>query len=657
MAAKLTRLPALPLIVNDPYFSIWCAADRLTDDETRHWTGAEKPVRGTAVIDGKDRRFLGSGPEPAMETVGLDVTPTATRSVFLADGVRLTLTFTTPLLPEEPDILSMPVTYLDVSAESADGAAHEVCLRLFLSDALCRDGEAPRPMMRRVFEADGMQIAHAGQCHQGLLCHSGDMVTIDWGYLYLAAQSGVAAEEDGLSATVRGTAAAGSALALHALVAYDDVASVNYFGRILPSWYARDGKTIRDALRIFREREESLKAACADLDRRLLEDADALGGEDYRLIVSASYRQAVAAHKLVADRNGDMLFLSKENSSNGCVATADVSYPSVPLFLLFNPELVRGMCRPILEFASMPVWKFDFAPHDVGRYPHATGQIYGVRDYLEYREEGCLFPPYYLLPAEADVYVHRDQMPVEESGNLLLMLCAASQMDGDYTLIRRYRDLLQSWVRYLVEYGEDPAEQLCTDDFGGHLAHNVNLSAKAICGVAAWSLICRGLGDEEAADEYMARAREMAGSWLERADAGGYTYLTFTKTGWSMKYNMVWDRVLGLHLLPDSFYRAETESYLRRMNRYGLPLDSRKDYTKTDWALWCATMAEGDVFRRLIAPVARFLRESESRVAFTDWYDTKTGRSIVFIARSVQGGLFMPMLAEKLRRREKGASE
>lgn len=650
MAPAITRLPALPLIVNDPYFSIWCPADRLTDVDSAHWAGEVKPLRGTVKIDGENYRFLGAGKETAMETVALTVTPTATESVFVAGGVRLTLRFTTPLLLDQPDILSMPVTYVDVVAESEDGADHRVAVKFFMSSALCYSGAKRKPVVTQQYEADGIQIAFTGQVRQGILNHSGDHTTIDWGYLYLAAASGVSGNTRGLTASASGkVSAAGAKVAVHALAAYDDVASINYFGKLCPAYYARNGKTIRDALKTFHDREAELKAACEALDKQLLNDAEALGGEDYRLIAAAAYRHAIGAHKLIADERGDMVFLSKENDSNGCIGTVDVSYPSIPLFLLYNAEFVRGMCRPVLKFASTPVWTYDFAPHDVGRYPYAVGQVYGVRAPKGIGGLG-VHPPYFLYPAESDIYVHRSQMPVEESGNMLLMLYAAAKSDGDYTLIREHADLLSSWVKYLIEYGEDPGEQLCTDDFAGHLAHNINLSAKAITGVAAYALIQKGLGNDSAYAEYMEKARAMAKSWLDRANAGGYTYLTFDQQGWSMKYNMVWDRLLNLKLLPDSFYREETESYLNRMNDYGLPLDSRADYTKSDWILWTASMADGATFKKLIAPVARFLRESESRVAFSDWYNTKTGKYVAFIGRSVQGGLYMPLLARKWRR-------
>ena len=225
------------------------------------------------------------------------------------------------------------------------------------------------------------------------------------------------------------------------------------------------------------------------------------------------------------------------------------------------------------------------------------------------------------------------------------MIAAAAYMDGDHDFAAQWLPTLEKWVRYLIEYGEDPGEQLCTDDFAGHLARNVNLSAKAVVGVACYARILKGAGRAEEAVQYEEKAKAMAQSWLERATtADGHTALTFDGIGWSMKYNLVWDKVLGLGLLPEEFYEKETDGYLARMNQYGLPLDSRKSYTKSDWLLWVASMAKQETFQKFIAPVVKYLRESQSRVAFSDWYDTETGLYEAFIGRSVQGGLFMPLL-------------
>lgn len=221
---------------------------------------------------------------------------------------------------------------------------------------------------------------------------------------------------------------------------------------------------------------------------------------------------------------------------------------------------------------------------------------------------------------------------------MLIMLEAARAFGADKALADKYRPLLDKWVQYLVQYGEDPDEQLCTDDFAGHLAHNVNLAAKAIVGVACYAR----LTDRP---DYLDKARGMAARLMEKIGPGGNTPLTLDGHGWSMKYNLLWDKVLGLGLLPDSFYTAELASYLPRINTYGLPLDSRADYTKSDWICWVAAMSDDPAVRQaLLAPIARTLRETTTRVPFSDWYDTKTGRYEHFIARSVQGGIYALLL-------------
>ena len=200
-----------------------------------------------------------------------------------------------------------------------------------------------------------------------------------------------------------------------------------------------------------------------------------------------------------------MLFLSKENHSNGCIATVDVSYPSIPLYLIYNPELVKGMMRPIYKFNDMPVWNYDFAPHDAGTYPYCCGQIYGLNgrreerskyvvDFTNHRVGNQLdvaynYPPVYGFPAISDMYLMKYQMPVEECVNMLVMTAATYLADKDAALMSKNFDTLTTWVKYLVKYGLMPGDQLCTDDFAGHLDKNINLSVKAIVGIRSYAII------------------------------------------------------------------------------------------------------------------------------------------------------------------------
>ncbi len=641
MPATFDRLPALPLIANDPYFSVWMPADTLTAAESIHWSGAPKPLSGHARIDGKPYVFLGKSSSPSMETVSLQVTPTRTICVMEAAGVQLTVTFWSPALPDCLDDLSTPVSFVDCSLLSLDGREHRVVLDFFASAALCCDGQVQPAMQGESFDADDLHMAFIGQAQQHVLGHSGDHITMDWGYLYMASAETVQKEDGGLRFKAEAVAAQ-NPVSLFLMLGYDDIASINYFGTFCKAWGLRDGKTLPQALSDFGRRHDGLLRACEALDEKVLTEARRIGGDDYALIAAAAWRHTFAAHKLISTPDGEMAFLSKENDSNGCIGTVDVSYPSIPLFLKTCPELVNALCRPVLQFASLPVWQEDFAPHDVGRYPFATGQVYAAKRPLP---NGRTPLPFYLYPAKSDVYDLRYQMPVEECGNMLIMLEAAVSFGAGDDLIRAYAPLLEKWVRYLETYGEDPGEQLCTDDFAGHLARNINLSAKAIVGISCWARMLKRLGRTDEAKQYEKRAGEMAESWLRRAKKGDSTALTFDGEGWSMKYNLVWDLVLQLHLLSADFYAAETRSYLAHLNEYGLPLDSRADYTKSDWLVWSASMAQDDdTFRSLIAPLAQYLRRTSTRVPFSDWYDTKTGRYVAFIGRSVQGGVYMPFL-------------
>ena len=281
--------------------------------------------------------------------------------------------------------------------------------------------------------------------------------------------------------------------------------------------------------------------------------------------------------------------------------------------------------RPVLEYAAMPRWKFPFAPHDLGRYPLADGQTYGGGELTE-----------------------EDQMPIEESGNLLILGAALGRAEGDWHVAKEFWPQFTKWAEYVKARGLDPENQLCTDDFAGHLAHNANLSIKAIEGLGAYSLMARGMGQTDVANQYLATAKEMAAKWEQMDRDGDHYKLAFDRPGtWSQKYNLVWDELLGLHLFDPQIKETELAFYLKHLNTYGLPLDSRADYTKLDWELWTATLADKPgQFAELLAPIVKWVNETPSRVPLTDWYDTKTGKQVGFQARSVVGGLYIKALAD-----------
>ena len=623
------RAPSVPLITVDPYFSVWSPADEINTVRTEHWTGKSNSIIGTVTVDGKKYLFLGYHRDiHKIAQVSLDITALSTVAVFRNSEIELKAEFTSPLIPDDYNLLTRPVSYLEVSYKSVDGKAHEVEINVSACEELCLDEADQSPVVTEEFSAEGIVGIRMGNSEQKPLNRSGDDVRIDWGYFCLATnkpEAKVFAEKIWPDDYIHVGAKIDENESMMYYFAYDDVESIEYFGDHLRSYWNKDGKTIVEAIAEAAGEYESVKKRCDEFSAKLFADAEKAGGEKYAELLSLAYRQVIAGHKLVLDNDGKILFISKECFSNGCAATVDVSYPSIPMFLIYNPELVKGMMRPVLRYAKSDKWVFDFAPHDVGQYPLVNGQVYG-ENALKY------------------------QMPVEECGNMLVMAANVAIAENSADFAAENLDLYEKWCEYLIEYGADPGHQLCTDDFAGHLAHNCNLSLKAIMGLQGMSIIMNMLGNSEKSAYYRSEAEKMAKQWMGTAlNADGTSNLAFDQPDtYSMKYNMVWDKVWNTGLFTDEFRNSEVADNKKHFNKYGMPLDIRADYTKSDWLVWCASLAsEKSDFEEYFAPLWDAYNESVSRVPLTDWYDTVSAREVSFRHRTVQGGLFMRMLMEK----------
>ena len=401
------------------------------------------------------------------------------------------------------------------------------------------------------------------------------------------------------------------------MIGYDDIESIQYFGDNLKAWWTKEGTVkMDDILKTASADHDATMQQCTGFDNELWKEAVQAGGEKYADLCVLAFRQSIAAHKLVKDTQGDILFLSKENFSNGSIGTVDVTYPSSPLYLKYNPELLKGMLNPIFFYSESGKWNRPFAAHDVGTYPKANGQTYG------------------------------GDMPVEECGNMIILTAAIAEMEGNARYAEKHWGVLTTWADYLLENGLDPENQLCTDDFAGHFAHNANLSVKAILGIASYGQLAKTLGHEDIAGKYDTKAKEMAQEWIKMAKDSDHYRLTFDQPGtWSQKYNMVWDKIMNLEIFPPEVLKSEVEYYLTKQNTYGLPLDNRRTYTKSDWIVWTATLSDDkETFTRFIDPLHLFVTKTPNRVPMTDWYETTDATQVSFQARSVVGGYFIKLL-------------
>ena len=769
------RAPSVPLVVSDPYFSIWSPYDKLTDGITRHWTNDEKPLEGLLTVDGTVYRWMGSerftlksiapmADEQAWEadytravqregwqrpefqpqgwqrgraawgsdgldfvrthwsdlnsdlyvrrnvtltpddlkedlwlvyshddvfeiylngtkvadtgetwvdgvqlhlegdlkallkegnniiaahchnTTGgaytdfglfknisekanvltaeqksVDVLATNTYYTFACGPVELDVVFTAPMLMDDYDLLSSPINYISYQVRATDGQKHDVKFSLSAARELVLN-KASQPTCSELITKDGIQYAKSGTVDQPILAKKGDHICIDWGYLYIPAINGEVslAEADKLVFT-RDLGKIEKA-ASYMMIGYDEIQDIEYMYKRYKGFWAHEGKvTIFDMFKRLDKEYDGIMKRCRSFDKRIYDDAMAAGDKKYAEILSASYRHVIAAHKLFEDEDGNLLFFSKENNSNGCVNTVDLTYPESPLFLVYNPELQKAQMTSIFDYSLSGRWTKPFAAHDLGTYPIANGQVYG------------------------------GDMPLEEAGNMLTLAAQLCRFDGNTKYVDKYWDVITTWADYLSENGQDPSNQLCTDDFAGHWAHNCNLSIKAIMGVAGYAEMARIKGDKATADKYMARAKEMAVQWEKDALEGDHYRLAFDREDtWSQKYNMIWDKLWKTNLFPNDAMERDVQYYLTKQNRYGLPLDCRKDYTKSDWVMWTAGMAKDKAdFLKFVAPLYDYMNETGSRVPTSDWYDTKTGLMVGFKARSVIAGHWMRVLVDK----------
>ena len=605
---------------------------------------------GNAWLDaGLAKQSLIKGFTKAVQQ-NINVTATQTACTFLCGKVLLTVNFLSPLLANNIDLLSRPLSYINFTTRSLDSTVHEANLFFAVSSNLCVNSDTEAVQAQAYYYKD-LQMMRAGSVDQKILATQGDDVRINWGYAYMSVpnnkdyntaitslqsiakdylKSGVLASPyPGITVTDKNCwmafnislfpGIAGYESSAGCMIGYDDIYSIKYFDKPLKAWWKKDFSTMEKLMYANHSNYDSVKTICDSFDIHLYKNAKIAGGDEYAKLCVMAYRQSLAAHKAVRNTDGTLLFPQKENFSNGSIWTVDVTYPSSPLALLYNPVLLKGMIEPIFYYSESGKWQKPYPAHDLGTYPIANGQTYP------------------------------EDMPVEEAGNMLILTAAICKSEKSIGYAKLHWPLLTQWANYLVDSGFDPANQLCTDDFAGHLSRNANLSVKAILAVGAYAMMCEMMNDKINAAKYKTHAQNGAAQWQLLAFDNDHFALTFDdKNTWSQKYNLVWDKLLGLNLFSASVYDAEIKYYLTKQNEFGLPLDSRRSYTKSDWILWTACLANSQKdFEAFVKPVYKYATATNNRVPLSDWHETTDGAQIGFQARSVVGAYFMKMLMAK----------
>ncbi|WP_199512975.1 glutaminase family protein [Nucisporomicrobium flavum] len=657
--AAAIRPPAVPLAVRSPYLSTWLAADNLPGSWPAFWTGRVTAMTGLATVDGTPYLFLGSPSAPGdypfatMRQTSLTVTATKSEFVLEQAGVELTVTFLSPVTPGDLRRQSQPLSYLAVSARSLDGKPHDVSVYVDISGEWA-SGDAGRSITWDQQTAADVVTLSYQQSTPDVLRERGD--TAEWGTIVLSspARSGLTwqigadgdvrrqiATQHTLANTVDqdkprrindrypvfafnqslGTVTRRASEPFVVSIGHLREPTVSYLGEQLPPLWKTYWPKWTDMVAEFHRDHAAAVTRCARLDEKVERDAVRAGGPEYAALCALAFRQAYAATDLVS-RNGEPWAFLKEISSNGNMQTVDVTYPSMPVWLYADPQYLRLILAPVLDYVEKRGFPKVFAPHDLGaHYPNADGHLSG---------EG------------------EEDMPVEESANMLIMvagyLARVPKAEREAYATAHY-PILKQWADYLVGNALDPDLQNQTDDFTGFIAHSVNLALKGIVGIGAMSTIATAAGRTSDAMRYLSTARGYITEWERMAldPSGKHLKLAYDRDGtWSLKYNGYADSLLKLGLVPASVQQLEAEWYLQRVATDGIPLDIRHTYTKADWEMWTAAWLKdhAEVRDALIAGLYKFANTTGQRVPLTDWYDVVANRQQGFQARPVVGGFF-----------------
>ncbi len=669
------KLPSYPLITIDPLFSIWSSADTLYNT-TKMWTDEAKPINGNIKIDDEYFRFMGAkGADVVIPQTDIQVSLTATQYTFCNQKIKLVVTFTMPVMLDDLAESARPINYIDVEVHSLDGKEHRVEVVMDFNERLTYSVKTKRPIRANILPFPDGKIGYMGKAIQRSLNRANDNVSMDWGWLYVSGQVDIFTSNEGgkrkyfkqapikdkhayfknLTAIKCGGVSADSPLKYFVTVAYDDLNSINYFGVFKKAFWNTKYYNIIEAIRSANAEHDQLIEKCRAWEAGIEQEVLQHFSKEYLGLLVASYRQTLSAHKII-NVDGKPIYISKECGSGGYAGTADVSYPSIPLYLYLQPKLIAGMLEPIFNYARTKSWHFDFAPHDAGIYPFVCGQVYGANPIYVIKHSHLIKRTKFICMQHKAKQIHdlAKQMPTEECGNMLLMACAYYQETDDIKFLQKNSDLLSTWADYLVAQGVVIGAELCTDDFNGITEKNVNLAIKSVVAIGAWGKMLNILQAGEG-EEYIQKATDFAKDLERIANNGNHLTATIdNRNSWSLKYNLALDKVLGTNLFSEQTFANEVKLYKSKLCKYGLPLDSDNSRCKSDWAIWASVLDDsGELTEQVSTRICNMLAESESRVPFTDRYDVYTGiaETKIFRHRSVQGAMFLPLYMLKMKKR------
>lgn len=660
------RLPATPLVVRTPYLSTWITspAKTLYGAWPTFWNGnAVKGMAGLVRVDGTTYEFMGHPTQDAIGTTKQafqqDLTFTAMMSIFTltAGPIQLKVNFMSPVEPSHLKRMSIPASYIFVSAQSMDRKNHSVQVYFDVSGEWVGDSSQNATWsFSEINSKNGTLAIYDIQLKdQKPFTEVNDQA--QWGtFKFFTHLNQTVTYESGFSVTVRsefvstgklkntqdtrfraigdewpvfafardlGVVKSGTRSSFIYGFAHVRHPAIEYTTGPMNSLWEDYFENANEMIAFFYDDAFDAISLAENLYRTLIVDALRVGGFNYATIVSAAYRQVYGGIELVGTKHNPWLIL-KEISSDGNCQTVDVIYPHLPIQYYFNPTLIKFLLDPLFAHQEAGYYPNKYCMHDLGfHYPKCSGHPDGKDEPME----------------------------VEESANIILMTAAYVKASKDTAYAKQHYKILKQWAQYLVENGLFPGDALTTDDFLGRIKNSTNLALKAIVGIAAMSQLANAsenIGDtlyyENVSTTYIK-------TWQKYAQdgSGKHVKLGYGLNGtWAMLYNIFMDKLLETNIVPKAIVDEQDAWYLQVAGKYGIPLQSGQQghpstWAKVDWEMFAAAASNSRTVQQLVYDsTTRWLNETNSVAAFADLIDVASG-SGSFNNRPVIGGVYAPL--------------
>ncbi|KAE8218857.1 hypothetical protein CF319_g7341 [Tilletia indica] len=704
--------PSIPLIVKGPYLNAWLPSGSdldvtppnkegnggyLAGQYPAFWTsgrGAHGEFRlgmhGYIRIDGTTYQFMGNGfgnlVRAGKNANQLSFEYTATRSIFKfeANGILFKVTFFTPITPDDYLRQSIPASYVHFELDELSASNRKVQLFMDIDERWVTGYDydyEEYPYVLDFGEHNGTQQYFVTRTHQQIFTEHRQRA--EWGSVSFAIRDRpgvtsmnqnniyahtefikngnlatehfpIGGPDNSFAFAVDFNAANSTGDALFSL-GHFRTPYVNFVKARNPGTLAGDSfqesqygywqskfHKLADVVAFFLTDFESALENALKFDKKIEDDSKAAmgggaAGDQYAAITALSVRQSMATIEITLSKNPTTgkfskqpyIFL-KEISSNGDMQTVDVIFPQFPLLTYLNPDLLRRLLDPIFDYTASGLYPNKWCVHDLGTYPNAVGHADG----------------------------QDEPMPLEESGNMIIMALHWAQLVGKDVAVpylKRHYSIMAQWASFLISDALIPASALSTDDFSGTASNQTNLAIKGITGLAAMAVIADIIGVSKDAAIYRNISQEYVSAWqfLALDNKKTHTKLLYQQDGsWGTLYNLFADRLLNLNLVSKSIYDIQDAWYPQVAEEYGVPLDSRHKWTKSDWAMFAAATSGSSATRnQFVSNIYKFVSNGLTDVPFTDLYETVTGDlpkypydpTVSFFARPVVGGHFAPL--------------